>query len=168
MKKQGSFIVVWFTGFILYLIYVSRITLYDIIIGLVTGFTSALVVSDLLVSKPGKVLSIKRILKGFLFIIYYLFVIEPKCHLNVSAMILGLKKYKPDIVSVPYDYSSEYSIAAAANSITNTPGTVVVDVDEENKIYYVHWLEAYTREPNTIRKVILGSYDEWIKEIFEG
>ncbi len=165
---KGSFPALWFIGFIMYLVIVGRITLYDVVIGAVTGLIASMVFATITIKNPYKPLSFKRIFIGLAYIIYYLFVIEPKQHINVAKMIIGVKKIYPGIVAIHYDYKSDYATVAAANSITNTPGTVVVDIDPEKKTYYVHWLEAYTRIEEEAWRRILGSYDEWIKRIFEG
>ncbi len=166
--NASKLVVIWFAGFIVYLLVASRLTIYDAVMGAITGLVSAIVFSELLVNNPGKVLSLKRWLYGLAYILYYLFVIEPVQHFKVALMILGLKSIDPDIVRVPYRYDSIYSIAAAANSITNTPGTLVVEVDPGRKEYYVHWIKVETREPREIYFLILGCFDEWIKKIFEG
>ena len=43
----------------------------------------------------------------------------------------GCKKINPGIVKVPVDLKSDYGQAALANSITLTPGTITMDITEE-------------------------------------
>lgn len=155
-------------GIVIYFVIVARFTLYDITASIVISLIASVIVGELVAENPWKMLSPRRICFAVAYIIYYLFVIEPRCHLNVAAMILGLKPYKPDIVPVPYSYETDYGVAAAANSITNTPGTLVVDIDPDEKIMQVHWMEAVTRDPVETYRRILGIFDKWIKRIFEG
>ncbi len=155
-------------GIAVYFIMVARFTIYDLIASIIISLIASVIVGDLVAEKPWKIVSPKRICSAIAYILYYLFVIEPRCHLNVAAMILGLKPYKPDIVPVPYSYGTDYAVAAAANSITNTPGTLVVDIDPDERIMHVHWMEAVTKDPVETHRRILRVFDKWIKRIFEG
>ncbi len=164
---KAKYIGIWLAGIIIYFIIVARITLFDIIVAALVSLIATIIVKSEVVEKPSKLFSPKRWLYAIGYIIYYLFIVEPSCHLRVTSMILGLRKIKPDIVEVRYNYKTEYAVAATANSITNTPGTIVVDVDPVNKKYLVHWLEAYTHEPSLIWNTIVSKFDKWIKKIFE-
>jgi len=161
-------IAIWIAGLVIYLVMVGRFTLYDLAIGSLVSLIAGLLIGVEIIEKPGKIFSLKRIFYGIAYILYYLFIIEPICHFKVTAMILGLRKYKPGIVVIDYDYKSDYAITAIANSITNTPGTVVVDIDPSEKKYYVHWLEAYSLDPMKAWREIVSKFDKWIREIFEG
>lgn len=168
MKRFFVYFIVWLAGFILYFVIVPRVTTFDFFVAFLASLTASLVFAEVCVSKPSKLFSLKRLFSGLAFILYYLFYIEIKAHLEVCAMIFNPKTIRPAIVKIPFDYLSEYSIAAAANFITNTPGTLTVDVDEENRIYYVHWLRAITYEPKEAWRFILAPFDRWVKRMFEG
>jgi len=161
------FIPVWIAGLIIYLVIVARITLYDILVGLAASLVAALIVGGETVSKPSKIFSPKRILYGLAYILYYLFVIEPKCHIRVAKMILGLEKPRPGLVWIPYKYSSDYSVAGLADSITNTPGTLVVDIDEEKNRMLVHWLDHKCVSTDKAWREIASGFDKWIRKVFE-
>ncbi len=164
---RAGYIAVWLAGILIYFLIVARITLFDLVVAPIISMVAALIVGGEVVRKPGKALSPKRWLYGLAYTVYYLLVVEPACHLRVASMVLGLRDYMPDIVEVPFDYRTDYAVAATANSITNTPGTIVVDIDPEAKKYLVHWLEAYTRDPRIVREKIIMVFDKWIKKIFE-
>ena len=166
MKKQ-VFVAVWLAGLIIYLVIVSRITLYDLLVGSAVSLVAALVVGGELASKASKIFSLKRIGYGLAYILYYLFVIEPKCHIRVAKMILGLEKPRPGLIKIPYSYSSDYSVASLADSITNTPGTLVIDIDETSKTMLIHWLDYKCLSPDQSWKEIASVFDKWIKKIFE-
>ncbi|MEM2645765.1 MAG: Na+/H+ antiporter subunit E, partial [Desulfurococcaceae archaeon] len=60
-----------------------------------------------------------------------------------------------------------YGITAVANSITNTPGTVVVDVDEERRCFYVHWIDVKAFEPEECHKMISETFEKYSKRVFD-
>ncbi len=128
--------------FILWLIWNGRLTLEIIVIGLLLD--AGLV--WLLHRFMGYPLSLRRELKmaGLIFpVIRYLwtlFVEIIKCNLNVSKMILNFKEEpEPVIVSFHTDVESETGQVVVSNSITLTPGTLTVDMDEGE--YMVHCLD---------------------------
>lgn len=168
MRKFLVGLAVWLAGFILYFVIVPRATYFDFLVASVSSFVAAAIFAKVCVSKPSKLFNPKRLFIGLAFMLYYLFYIEVKAHLSVISMVFNLKKIKPAVVRIPYDYLSEYSIAAAADFITNTPGTLVIDVDEDNKMYFVHWLRAEVTEPRKAWERILDPFDRWVKSIFEG
>jgi len=161
-------IAIWIAGLAVYLAIVGRITLYDFVVGSLISLIAGLIFGTKIIENPGKIFSPRRIFYAIAYMVYYLFVVEPICHFKVATMILGIRKYKPGIVVIDYDYKSEYAVAAIANSITNTPGTVVVDIDPAKKKYYVHWLEAYSLDPMKAWHEIVSQFDKWIKQVFEG
>ncbi len=160
-------VITWISSIFLYSIIVGRFTLYDLMVSIIVASIVTLLLGSETLSSTLKPLSPARWFYALAYIIYYLFYIELKNHLNLALMIIGAKKYVPAIVELDYDYSSEYAVVAAANSITNTPGTIVVDLDQENKKYYIHYMEATTRDKEILFRRILSPFDKWIKRIFE-
>ena len=166
MRRGAAIAVTFIAGVLLYYVTTPRTTLYDAVVAVASSAIAAALFGWLCVARPGKALNPLRWLIGVAYVLKYLFIIEPRHHLNVSAMILGLKKYKPGLVRVPHTYLTEFGVAAAANSITNTPGTLVVDVDEGRREFLVHWLEAWGGPGEAPQ--ILAPFDRWIKDVFEG
>ena len=78
----------------------------------------------------------------------------------------GCKDINPGIVKIPTDMKSDYGIAALANSITLTPGTITMDFAEEDgqNYLYVHWIDQ--GQPGERRKEVLEMTDMLIFSIF--
>ena len=74
-------------------------------------------------------------------------------------------KINPGIVRVQTSLKNSYAMAMLANSITLTPGTLTVDVDENNGTYYIHWINITKVEPTG--EDIYGSFEEWAKRVVE-
>ncbi len=78
-------------------------------------------------------------------------------------------KIRPGIVKISPNLKSDVAITVLANSITLTPGTLSVDVDE-NKNLYVHWInvkeEVLKKMPRDY-KPICSTFPDWARRIGE-
>jgi multicomponent Na+:H+ antiporter subunit E len=152
---------------LIYLIYTGSYGVLEVMIALIAGLGVALLLATDLVRDPGK-LSITRFSRAVGYLLKYFTIIEAQAHWGVVKLILKPgASYKPAIVRIPYEVSSEYSIVSIANSITNTPGTVVVDVDEDKKFFYVHWINATTLKDQEVRRIVSEVFEKEISKIFE-
>lgn len=165
MKK---YIPVFALTFIIYVFVGGSFTIFDVIIGIVIGSLVSLIATPLLITDEKKALDIKRLLYLLAYMTYYLTFAEFKAHLQVIRTILfGKPNLKPAIVKVKYTSNSQYAIVSEANSITNTPGTVVIDVNEERKTFYVHWLYADKHDEKYCYISILEPFEKRLKKVFD-
>ena len=109
--------------------------------------------------------------RGFRFVrlgrfLFYLFgpfaVALFKANIDVATRVLT-GNIKPGIVKVPSHQEGDGALTLLANSITLTPGTLTVDVDEESRSLYVHWI--YVTDPSPAEEEIYGSFGEWARRI---
>ncbi len=65
---------------------------------------------------------------------------------------------------------TDAGLTMLANSITLTPGTLSVDVDEETNDLYVHWInvkkEALEKMPRDY-KYVCGEFPDWARRVME-
>ncbi len=154
--------------FIVYIVFSGSVSAYDLVLGLIVAVLSSYLTSELLISDAGKALSVKRFAWLLLYGIYYLTVAEFRAHFDVVKRILSPKMpINPGIVRAPYNVSNDYSVVTIANSITNTPGTVVVHLNEDSKVYYVHWIDVKSPDPKTTYENIVKDFEKYVKNIFE-
>lgn len=75
----------------------------------------------------------------------------------------------PGIVKIETDLKSEYALSALANSITLTPGTITLDIVEENgkNFFYIHWIDAKEQEIKPASDAIAGTLQKWVRRIWE-
>jgi multicomponent Na+:H+ antiporter subunit E len=52
-----------------------------------------------------------------------------------------------------------------ANSITMTPGTISVDIIDDN--LYIHWIYIRSEDPDVYTGMITGAFEKYIKRIIE-
>ncbi len=92
-----------------------------------------------------------------------------RANVHMAKLVLsGCKNLKPGIVKIPVDLKSDYGQAALANSITLTPGTITMEIAEEEgqTNYYVHWIEAET-DGAEAGEAIKGRMEKWIRRFWE-
>ena len=168
MARISSIIGVSILLFILYIAYTGAITPMDLVLGAIASIIIASFTADLVVERAGKLVNIKRWCYLVAYSILYLTVIEARAHWDVVKRILHPRvPVNPSIVRIPYEVESDYAKTTIANSITNTPGTVVVDVDDKRKVFYVHWIDAKEVEDEKARKEVSLVFEKYSKKIFD-
>jgi len=95
--------------------------------------------------------------------LFFLFIKELLLsNLNVLMHVLKPKvDIKPGIFALPTDLQKDWEIMLLGNLITLTPGTLTVDVSDDNKILYIHAIniddvkESVDGIKNTFEKAIM-------------
>ncbi len=72
---------------------------------------------------------------------------------------------KPGIVKVRTSLKSELAKTLLANSITMTPGTITVDIIDDD--FYIHWIYVSSEDPEVYTKKITGNFEKYIKRFAE-
>lgn len=157
-----KFLFAMFISFVVYIFAVGSLGFEGIIVGLAVSFLVALITKDLLVKDEKKVLSPKRWMNCIWYFLVYWFYYEVKAHWDVVKRVFTLD-IKPGIVRIPYNLESEYGIVSVANSITNTPGTIVIELDEEKRYYYVHWISVVSPEERVCYEQISKDFEKYIR-----
>ena len=151
-------------AFITYILFTGSTKPFDLATGVVVAIGIGLLVGKYLVKEDAKALNLVRWVWLGIYFVWYMIVAETKAHLDVMARIIS-GKYEPGIVKVPIDVKTDYAKMLIANSITNTPGTVVVDLDDE--YMYVNWINVTTTEPEEAKKEICEDFERYARKIFE-
>lgn len=107
-------------------------------------------------------------------LIYYVLVVFPveliKANVDVAKRCLGgCKDINPGIVKVPVDLESEYGQSMLANSITLTPGTITMDITEEDgqTYYYIHWIDVTAPSGKEAGDAIKGTLEKGVRRVFK-
>lgn len=168
MVKVLNAIVIALLAFVIYVVFTGSLTTYDVITGLVVAIVVGALFSNITISNALKVFSPQRWYYLVKYACRYFIVDETLAHVDVIKRILHPKTpVNPAIVKVPYNVETDYAKTAIACSITNTPGTVVVEIDEKDKVFYVHWISAKTLEPEKARDYISKIFEKYSKKIFD-
>jgi multicomponent Na+:H+ antiporter subunit E len=73
-------------------------------------------------------------------------------------------KVKPGIVRIKTKLKSPVGRLALANSIALTPGSLVVDIKDED--LFVHWLDVKTTDTDEATRAIAGPFEEHLGKTF--
>lgn len=151
-------------AFITYIIFTGSAKPYDLFTGLIVAVGVGILVGKFLVKEDSKALNPLRWIWAVIYFLKYMLIIEVKTHLDVMKRVIT-GKYNAGIVRVPINVKTDYAKTLVANSITNTPGTVVVDLDD--KCLYVNWIDVITEDPEACRREISEEFEKFAEKIFE-
>lgn len=149
-----------------YLFYTGSATRYDIITGSIVALMVSLLVGHWLVENEAKFFSPRRWLYTILYGLRYFFIEETKTHIDVAKRVFTLRA-NPGIVRIPLEVENEYGKVLVANSITNTPGTIVVDISDDGKWLYVHWIDVSTLDERKVKESVVAYFEDYAKKIFD-
>lgn len=81
----------------------------------------------------------------------------------------SVKNLKPGFVKIPTKLKSEYALSMLSNSITLTPGTITMDVVEQDgeNYLYVHCIKAEAEDMEKAGEDVKGAMEKWIRRIWE-
>jgi multicomponent Na+:H+ antiporter subunit E len=85
-----------------------------------------------------------------------------KANIDVAARVIT-GKINPGIVKLRPGLKTEEGLTFLANSITLTPGTLTVDVDDEGALY-IHCLNLDSETPT--EEEICGPFAKWPRRLF--
>ncbi|UOM34344.1 Na+/H+ antiporter subunit E [Acuticoccus sp. I52.16.1] len=88
-----------------------------------------------------------------------------KSSVNVAAIVLSpSRELQPAIIAYPLDVMSPAEITLLANMITLTPGTLSVDVSDDQSTLYIHAIDA--PDPEAVVRDTKASFEKHIKRVF--
>ncbi|MFA4639718.1 Na+/H+ antiporter subunit E [Pyrococcus kukulkanii] len=151
-------------AFVTYIIFTGSATPYDLTTGAIVALFTGALMGRFLVKSDAKALNPVRWIWGAMYFVWYMVMAETKAHLDVMVRIIT-GNVNPGIVRVPISVKTDYAKTLVANSITNTPGTVVVDVDEN--YFYVNWINVVSDDPEKAREEISADFEKFAKRMFE-
>ena len=86
-----------------------------------------------------------RIPKIIVFFGYFIYELV-KANLQVASDVITFKKVRPGIIRVPLDAKTNLEITLLANFINLTPGTIIVDISDDRKVFYIHTIRVQSRD----------------------
>jgi multicomponent Na+:H+ antiporter subunit E len=165
MKK--SKIILFLLGFLIWSFLTWPPDYQHLIIGiLVAGFV-CLMTASMFVKRPPVFKHISR----YLWFLYYILLFIRGCikaNLDVAYRVTHPDlPIKPGIVKVKTTLKSDTALTFLANSITLTPGTMSVDIDEENGFLYIHWIDVKDKDIQKATEIIVKVFEDVLRRIFE-
>lgn len=104
----------------------------------------------------------------FWLIIYILFFIWEciKANFDVAYRVIHpMMPIRPGIVKVKMNIKSEFGRTILANSITMTPGTISLDIIDDD--LFIHWINVSRSDPETYSNKLSGKFEKLLIKIFD-
>lgn len=159
------YVTVFILALLFWLLITFRFTVSDIIAGSVAALLCAVLFGRYYFHAVYKFLQPSRY---FWFLVYLvIFILECiKANFDVAYRVLhpGMP-VKPGIVKVKTTLKSGFGRMMLANSITMTPGTITVDIIDDD--LYVHWIYVRSEDPELYTHMITGQFEKYIKKFAE-
>lgn len=159
-----SFLIVW-------LVFAGRFSLDVIVVGIIASLLTTVLFGDMLYRKiDHKIGLLGALRKGLLFFLFIpVFFYEAVVSaLKVSKHVFEKSpSFSPGIVKVKTKLNDVSAITVLANLITLTPGTLTLDFDKSEKVYYIHWIDVNTREEAEARRAIIARFERWLGVIYK-
>lgn len=140
----------------------------EVIVGLIISIIVGYITAPLFIKEDGFWIFGKgRIFKLLAYIPCY-FIELVKANIDVAKRAFS-KNINPGFVKVKTDLKSDYGLSMLANSITLTPGTIVMDIyEEDNENYmYIHWIDVMSEDTLEAGEMIKGKFEKKIRGIFK-
>jgi len=139
----------------------------NIIIGAFLGGAVAFLTSELF-NKDAKFLQNPL---RYLWLLYYIPVFLWECFkANLDGAFRVIQPsipMNPGIVKVKTVLKSDTALTFLANTLTLNPGTMTVDIDEENGFLYIHWIDVKSQDIEVATQCIVRKFERILMRIFE-
>ena len=136
---------------------------------LLVGAIVSLIVAYLIKSTSVYDFGAKFIVQAFKFIFMYLplFIFKLiQANISLAKIVLDPKlPINPGFVTISTGLTGDVSKLILANSITLTPGTLTVDVNEDELL--IHWVDVEGKDENDYFKHIASSFEKTLGGIVE-
>ncbi len=139
-----------------------------LLVGVFVAALGAFLTGDFFIRRPH---ILRHPMRYFYFIFYYLPVFLWECfkaNIDVAYRVLHPKlPINPGIVKVKTNLKSDTALTFLANSITLTPGTLSVDIDTDNGVLYIHWINVKAKDVERATEIIAERFEKILKKIFD-
>jgi len=150
--------------FALWLLLVGRTDNQDLIAGVVLALIIAVVFGNVFLNEPRSFFAPRRWLLFLCYIPYFLYYCV-RANLDVAYRVIHPDlPIRPGIVKVKTRLTTDLAKTFLANSITLTPGTLTVDIRDQD--FYVHWINV-PEEAEEGTQQIVRRFEPLLAEIFE-
>ena len=145
----------------------AGIQIQQLVVGAVVALVVSLVAGQFLITTEKQ----KHVLHRAMYAAFYLlkFIWEMiKANVHVAYLVIHPNvPIKPGIVKIKTTLTKDAAITVLTNSITLTPGTLTVDINEDTKEIYVHWIDVKETSVEACTKEIGSRFESILAEVFE-
>lgn len=144
----------------------GELTLPNTIVGLILGYSALWLMHKAQGDESPTSSYIHRVPRIFRFIGTFIRTILQSNLTMAKAVISPLDQLKPAIVGIPLDITHPRAITLLANWITLTPGTLSLEVSEDQKTLFVHTFDV-GESVETFRQQIKNDFERRVMEVMQ-
>lgn len=147
-----------------WVLFTGSIALESIILGASSALLVALLTYDSFIDESEAAWKslIPRIHWGIAYLLVLLYRLYLSSFEVLFSVLLG--RYRPRVVHFRTRLRSDIARAAVATSITMTPGTMTLELDDDHLV--VHWLDSKTTHSRYAGKLIKGGFEASLRRIW--
>jgi multicomponent Na+:H+ antiporter subunit E len=162
-----SRITLFIVSFLVWSLLVWPLDLQHAVVGMAVAALIAFLTGDMFTRRPHHFGHISRYFWFFYYIPMFLWECL-KANIDVALRVLNPKMpINPGIIKVKTSLKSDTALTFLANSITLTPGTFCVDIDPEEGLLYIHWIDVKTEDIEKATQQIVQKFERVLKKVFE-
>ncbi len=151
--------------FLIWLLLTLNVTLPNLAAGVIASLIVTLFFGKYSLKVTKRVFQVQR----YVWALVYCFIFLWECikaNFDVAYRVLHpALPVKPGIVKAKTDLTTDIAKVFLANSITMTPGTITVDIIDDD--FFIHWIYVKSKDPEVYTHRILGRFEKYLKRIFE-
>jgi len=165
MKKR---IILFAIAYVTWCLLTWALDWQHLLVGLFVALFVTVLTGDLFISNPEALGHPHRYQAFFLeYVPIFLWEVI-KANVDVAYRVMHPKlPIHPGIVKVKTSLKSDTALTFLANSITLTPGTMSVDIDRDNGILYVHWIDVKSQDVQPATDMIVARFEKVLSKIFD-
>jgi len=162
-----SRIIVFVLSFLVWLGLTGIFDMQEVIAGLIVAAIVTILSGQFLITTHKKNSFIKRIVYGIAYIFKFIWEMI-KANFHVAYIVIHPKlPIKPGIIKIDTKLTKPVALTMLGNSITLTPGTLTVDVDEDKKKLYIHQIDLKSTDIDKNTKDVGARFEPLLTEVFE-
>ncbi len=160
MKYFATFIVL----FVIYLL-LAGFSLYEMALGAIVSAVLTLILVKFVDFRIDISLPVKLVKFIFIYLPVFMWKLV-LANLDVARRVLSPKiPLNPGIVKVPTALKGDFGKLTLANSITLTPGTLSIDIEDD--YLYIHTVDVKGKSEEENQKLISGPFEKILGGIFK-
>ena len=165
LSRLKNFAYLFFMLFLIWLMLTSSLHWQELSVGAVLSLALALALHRKYIGLGLPPLGIKRIATAFIYIIILLKEIII-ANIDVAYRVVhpGMP-INPGIVVIRTSLKNDIAKLLLANSITLTPGTFTLDIQDDRLL--IHWINVSSQETEKATEIIGERFEKYLKVIFE-
>ncbi len=162
-----SRLILFFLGLLIWLGLCWPVDWQHLTVGIFVAAFVSFMTGDLFVKRPYVFKHVSRYLWFLLYLPFFIWECL-KANIDVAYRVIHPNRpIKPGIVKVKTFLKSDTALTFLANSITLTPGTLSVDIDEDKGCLYIHWINVKDQDIEKASKLIVQRFEPILRRIFE-